>query len=758
MTMQTIAYYFLQVILCSGLMMGYYWLVLRNRRFHQYNRFYLLAIALLSWIIPLIKIRYGHPAVQYNQQMLQFLSVVADNNSQIEETLTRKEFQWNWEWLVTGLYITVASILLVGMLLAFFRLYRMLQNNSCKNLGSIYLILTKVKGTPFSFFRYIFWNEEIDISSETGKQILQHELTHVQQKHSYDKIFIRLVLIAGWFNPFFWLIRKEMDMIHEFIADKKAIHNGDTASLAQMLLTAAYPQQQFALTHPFFFSPIKRRIQMLTNNKNPRFSYLRRLVVLPLLAIVVVLFAFRNKNGKTETTISVAAVMQNAMNKIQVLGLSKPAHQATVYQTVLVRNYTVVIDAGHGGSDKGGIAPDGTPESQLNLQLAKTIRDLNQHENIRIVLRRDADIFQNVAAIAEQANQLKPDLFISLHVDNEMLTKPVNGKSNDSKTSGITVYLPKKETAADFEGSELLAGQLSKTLSPLSATLNIKSRDKGIWVLTAVKSPAVLVETGFLSNPDDLRKLKDPDYQKQLAAAVLQGINNYLVNPHQSVAYLHREAIADTTIKKATTPVANEGANTPALQLTAPIKLNEISKLLVILDGKKTDNQVLQSLDPNQIQSINILKSANAIVKYGEEGKDGVIEVSTKTNVKVKTTAVTLTDFQHNQNNNVQVQTKLATTQSVNVQNVSAFSQNTNDQKDEGKIIVDSVIRVKGKPLNPQPLVLVDGIKASMNSVTPDKIKSVNVLKDETAVKKYGEEGKNGVIEISTKDAVPKKQ
>jgi beta-lactamase regulating signal transducer with metallopeptidase domain len=179
-------------------------------------------------------------------------------------------------------------------------LYRLLRDHSCKNVGDVYLVLTQAKGTPFSFFRYIFWNEEIDIRSEAGKQILQHELTHVQQKHSFDKLFIQVMLIGGWFNPFFWLLRKEMDMIHEFIADKKAVNNGDTAALAQMLLTAAYPQQQFALTHPFFFSPIRRRLLMLTNNKNPRYSYIRRLVVLPLLAIVIVLFAFRSKDrGRT---------------------------------------------------------------------------------------------------------------------------------------------------------------------------------------------------------------------------------------------------------------------------------------------------------------------------------------------------------------------------------------------------------------------------------------------------------------------------
>lgn len=309
--MLTIAYYFLQVILCSALLMGYYWLVLRNKRFHQYNRFYLLGAAILSWVVPLVKITL-HTPVSGNSSttVTGILSAVALNNTQLEERISQTGFDRR-ELVAYGIYFTVSAILLFALVRAFIRLYRLLKANACKNVGDVYLILTQAKGTPFSFFRYIFWNEEIDIRSEAGKQILQHELTHVRQKHSFDKLFIQVMLIGGWFNPFFWLLRREMEMIHEFIADKKAVSNGDTAALAQMLLTAAYPQQKFMLTHPFFFSPVKRRLLMLADNKNPRFSYIRRLVVMPLLAIVIVLFAFRSQAQRAGGELSVASVVNN---------------------------------------------------------------------------------------------------------------------------------------------------------------------------------------------------------------------------------------------------------------------------------------------------------------------------------------------------------------------------------------------------------------------------------------------------------------
>jgi hypothetical protein len=288
------AYYLLQVLLCSGIMMGYYWLVLRDKKFHQYNRFYLLAITLLAWAVPLIKIQWNQSVAGDDTIMYNLLSAVAMNNTEIEANIHKHWYDINWQLMATIGYITVSSLLFLGMFNALFKIYRLLKTHAGRTIGDIFLVATYAKGTPFSFFSFIFWNEAIDIKSESGKQILQHELIHVRQKHSIDKLFMQLVLVFGWFNPFFWAIRKELHMIHEFIADKKCVDDGNAAALAEMLLTAAFPQQKFLLSNPFFFSPIKRRITMIKNNNNPRFSYLRRLIVLPLLAIVVVLFAFRN--------------------------------------------------------------------------------------------------------------------------------------------------------------------------------------------------------------------------------------------------------------------------------------------------------------------------------------------------------------------------------------------------------------------------------------------------------------------------------
>lgn len=594
--MLAIAYYFLQVIVCSAVMMGYYWLVLRNKRFHQYNRFYLLAVALLSWMVPLIKIQWSKP-LTYNRDMMQWLYVVANNNSEMEETIHSKGFLWNWDTAAATLYVAVAGLILLLTVRTLIRLYRLLKTHSCRSVEDVYLILTRAKGTPFSFFRYIFWNEAIDLRSESGKQILQHELTHVRQKHSVDKLFIQLVLVAGWFNPFFWLLRREMDMIHEFIADKKAVANGDTVSLAQMLLTAAYPQQQFALTNPFFFSPIKRRLQMLTNNKNPRFTYVRRLVVLPLLAVVVMLFAFRNK--ERHTSLSVGTVMENVV-KVMVNEVSEtPAGRQETISTIsyaLNKQYTVVIDAGHGGKDNGAMSADGTIEKNIALAVAQRIKALNSNERLNIVLTRESDIYHSVEEKAQFANAQRPDLFISLHCDN----------TASASLQGISLFIANKEKAKDYQANYKLANYMASSLGELNKLRGIQSSNKGIWVLQEVNCPSVLIETGFMSNQSDMANLKSPAYQEKMAGAILIGVQKYL-SAHENQT---------TAIPGDTTIVVKDTAAHP----------------LFVVDGEKMGRKGLKELklNPNDIANISVLKDQAALQKYGEEGKNGVIEITTK--------------------------------------------------------------------------------------------------------------------------------
>jgi TonB-dependent SusC/RagA subfamily outer membrane receptor len=312
--MLPIAYYLLKVAICSGILYGYYWLLLRNKVFHKYNRFYLLAAVVLSLLLPVLKINFWQPALT---GVIQVLQAVSNGDEYMDKIIIAgSSNSFNITQLYPFAYLIVSLVLFLIFLHTLYSIFNLLRKYPTQIIDKISFVNTDAKSTPFSFFNYIFWNNSIDIETSTGHQIFKHELAHVQEKHSHDKIFINSLLIFFWCNPFFWLIRKELNMIHEFIADKKAVEDSDTASFAAMILQATYPQHRFQLTNNFFYSPIKRRLLMLTKNKNPKVNYLGRVMVLPLLVLIFAAFTFKVKQAATVKVESNAGEKNNG-NKLQ---------------------------------------------------------------------------------------------------------------------------------------------------------------------------------------------------------------------------------------------------------------------------------------------------------------------------------------------------------------------------------------------------------------------------------------------------------
>lgn len=290
-------WYMLKVMICSGILFAYYWLFLRNKIFHGYNRFYLLASMLLSLLLPLLKINFWQPAGQQSQAIRVLQAVSAGDEYMSNIVVTAQKNNWSTEQLYTIGYWLVSIIFFLSMLRTLFLIRTLLKQYPVQLIDDVAFVNTQHKSTPFSFLQYIFWNSHIDIDTITGRQIFKHEVAHIQQKHTHDKLFVNILLIFCWCNPFFWLYRKELNMIHEFIADKKAVEDSDTAAFAAMILQAAYPKHRFGLVNNFFYSPIKRRLLMLNKNKNPRINYIGRIMVLPLLVLIFAAFSLKAKSN-----------------------------------------------------------------------------------------------------------------------------------------------------------------------------------------------------------------------------------------------------------------------------------------------------------------------------------------------------------------------------------------------------------------------------------------------------------------------------
>ncbi|MFY7899633.1 MAG: hypothetical protein ACOVNY_05575, partial [Chitinophagaceae bacterium] len=190
--------YFLKVILCSTVFLGYYLIALRNKRFHQYNRFYLLFSVIASWLIPLIKFQIT-TTEKIQQPIYQAFNYIAESNAAFEfEPNFKTEASFDWMQLIPIAYAIIAAIIFIATIVSLSKIFFIYKKYPKQKANNITFINTQESSTPFSFFNNIFWNTNIDGNTNTGKQILQHELTHVNEKHSWDKIFMQINIVFGW--------------------------------------------------------------------------------------------------------------------------------------------------------------------------------------------------------------------------------------------------------------------------------------------------------------------------------------------------------------------------------------------------------------------------------------------------------------------------------------------------------------------------------------------------------------------------------
>jgi len=254
---------------------------------------------------------------------------------------------------------------------------------------------------------------------------------------------------------------------------------------------------------------------------------------------------------------AVAGAAPDAAAKPAPGAIAKPAPLA---KSKMTRLAVIVIDPGHGGEDPGALGRRGTQEKHVTLTIARRLKALIDGEpELRAVLTRDSDFYVPLQGRVDKARKLKADLFVSIHAD--AFIKPrargssVFALSERRATSEAARWLAKKENEADLIGGVSLDVKdryLAQTLLDLSQTATIdyslrlgnavltqlglvntlhkrRVEQASFAVLKAPDVPSILVETAFISNPEEEARLRDDGYQIELARAVLNGIKAYLL-------------------------------------------------------------------------------------------------------------------------------------------------------------------------------------------------------------------------------------
>ncbi|HET9824179.1 MAG TPA: M56 family metallopeptidase, partial [Chitinophagaceae bacterium] len=287
-----------QITICSGILYANYHLLLRNKKFHLYNRYYLLASVVLSILVPFVNIPiyFAEPAGQSSailQTLTDISSVTNHKHFRVPVADRTHANIFTLENILTCSYVLIASAVIFRLLTAFLFIRKLLRKYKVQRQAHIHFVNTAEPGTPFSFFKWLFWNNKIDLRSENGRQMFRHELFHIQQRHSWDLTFMEIATAVFWINPFFHVIKKELTTIHEFLADEFATREKDKWSYAELLLLQVLGTSRNRLVNAFFHNQIKRRIAMITSSKTPKYQFFRKLMILPVSVLVFALFAFK---------------------------------------------------------------------------------------------------------------------------------------------------------------------------------------------------------------------------------------------------------------------------------------------------------------------------------------------------------------------------------------------------------------------------------------------------------------------------------
>jgi len=295
--MDTLVSYLIKSVSISGLLLLYYGLVLRNRRFHSFNRVYLLSVLLASLVLPLVR---------FSWLRIPWLRLHTAGREPLEGLITgiglhpATAAHFPVAGIVLALCVVVSVVFLLVLAARIFAVFRLKWHHTSQRIEGCHFIEIKDRRAPFSFLNNLFWQKGSDIDDPMHRKIFAHELAHIRGRHTYDSLFAQFLAGIFWMNPFYWLIRQELTMVHEFIADDVSIEAGDTESFARMLLQGYDEGRYLDPSHRFFHSPIKRRLVMISSSQRPSRYTFRKMLTVPALLAVMVFSCSKEQNVAPE--------------------------------------------------------------------------------------------------------------------------------------------------------------------------------------------------------------------------------------------------------------------------------------------------------------------------------------------------------------------------------------------------------------------------------------------------------------------------
>jgi TonB family protein len=349
--METIALYlFRSVVWLTGFTVIYF-LFLRNERFFMINRIFLLSGIIASLLFPLLTISYA-------------IEVSAPQNVQSGTAEALSVIPLNEGWF-PGSNTVLITLYVIGAVVVTFlfgyksrAVIKSIKKAEVISSRPVKILRTDDYTSSFSFFSWVFVNPSV--SDTEAREIVNHEMVHVSQKHWADLLLGELLCILQWFNPLSWVYIHYIRQNHEFLADEGALQRSpDPALYRAALLNQVIGLPVFSVSNSFNYSQTKKRFKMMKNIATSPYRKLRILMILPVMAAILVAFAkpeykFTQGNGvQSAITSAVGDQDQNTVKGVVVQKDGKPLEGAVV----LVKASTI----GTGTDSKGAFTLSNIP-------------------------------------------------------------------------------------------------------------------------------------------------------------------------------------------------------------------------------------------------------------------------------------------------------------------------------------------------------------------------------------------------------------
>lgn len=310
--------YLLNYVLCNGLLLLAYHLLLKNKALYRFNRFYLLFSLVFPLLVPLIVVHTTstpipliRPVTEQSAADIVLLPEPAGmpQSASVMQHITDNSYS-NIGYIV---YVLVAGLLLFRFVKNLYTIGSSIWQHEHVIYHQAKLILISKQVTPHSFLQYIFLNRKEYLNNQIEPAILDHELAHVRQYHSVDIILLELIQIACWFNPFLWFYRKAIQLNHEFLADAAVINQHyDIINYQRLLLDKLSLTASLSYTSQFNYAITKQRLLMMTKQTSATQAWLAKVAIMPVVAIATLLFCIKTEamqqlpsaNKKTRGTLS----------------------------------------------------------------------------------------------------------------------------------------------------------------------------------------------------------------------------------------------------------------------------------------------------------------------------------------------------------------------------------------------------------------------------------------------------------------------